>query len=104
MPPPIFKENDLVWIQAPPTLNIEDCSKLAPCKYGPYKIIDVLNNNNNYKIDIKRSPFSKHHPVFYVSELEPFIPTPQKFLKRRTHDEFIKDIIEISGFRSNYKK
>jgi len=103
MPPPIFKENDLVWIQAPPSLNIEDSSKLAPCKYGPYKVIDVLNNHN-YKIDIKRSPFPKHHPIFHVSELEPFIPTPQKFLKRRTHDESVNDIIEISGFRTNYKK
>eukprot|EP00833_Pecoramyces_ruminatium_P000433 jgi/Orpsp1_1/1174465/evm.model.c7180000050226.1 len=52
MEPPILKEGDRVWIQAPPTINIEDCSKLAPCKYGPYKIISVLENNN-YKLDIR---------------------------------------------------
>jgi len=41
--------------------------------------------------------------VFHISELEPFIPTPKKFLKRRSHDDSIKDI-EIFSFRSNYKK
>jgi len=28
--PPIFKEGDFVWVQTPPSLNIEDNSKLLP--------------------------------------------------------------------------
>ena len=46
IPAPNYKEGDLVWLQAPPSLNIEDFSKLAPCKYGPFKILEVLENDN----------------------------------------------------------
>ena len=100
---PKFEEGDLVWIQAPPSFNTEEKTKLAPCKYGPYKVQEVLKNNN-YKINIKRSPFPKHHPIFHISELEPYIPTPQKFINRTADKESIKDIVEILGFRPNYKK
>ena len=103
MEPPVFEVGNRVWIQTPPSLNIEDSSKLAPCKYGPYKVTEVLKNNN-YKIDIRKSPFPKHYPIFHVSQLEPFIPTPPEFIKRNSHEESIKDIIEISDFRTNYKK
>ncbi len=100
---PTYKIDDLVWIQAPPSLNIEDSSKLAPCKYGPYKITNVLRFDN-YEIDISKSPFPKHHPIFHVSELEPYIPTPKQFSGRNKDPESVKDIVEISGFRPNYKK
>jgi len=100
---PSYSIDDLVWIQAPPSLNIESSSKLAPCKYGPYKVTNVLHNNN-YEIELKNSPFPKHHNVFHVSELEPFTPVPEKFRKRYKDPESIKDIIEIAGFRTNYKK
>jgi len=100
---PSYNIDDLVWIQAPPSLNIESSSKLAPCKYGPYKVTNVLHNNN-YEIELKNSPFPKHHNVFHVSELEPFTPVSEKFRKRYKDPESIKDIIEIAGFRTNYKK
>jgi glycosylphosphatidylinositol phospholipase D len=103
MTAPTYKIDDLVWIQAPPSLNLESSSKLAPCKYGPYKVTNVLHNNN-YEIDLKKSPFPKHYNVFHVSELEPFIPVPTRFSKRNIDPESIKDIVEISGFRTNYKK
>jgi len=92
-----------VWIQAPPSLNIESSSELAPCKYGPYKVTNILHNNN-YEIELKNSPFPKHHNFFHVSELELFTPVPEKFRKRYKDPEFIKGIIEIAGFRTNYKK
>ena len=100
---PEYKIDDLVWIQAPPSLNLESSSKLAPCKYGPFKVTNVLHNNN-YEIDLKNSPFPKHHNVFHVSELEPFIPVPKKFFGRSKDPESIKDIVEIADFRTNYKK
>ena len=43
---PSYKINDIVWIQVPPYLNLETFAKLAPCKYGPYKVTNVLRNCN----------------------------------------------------------
>ena len=103
MPPPTFKIDDEVWIQAPPSLNTKERTKLAPCKYGPYKILEVLDNNN-YKIDIRRSPFPKHHNIFHVSELEPYYPPTDDVRNRRKTKESYRDIVEINGFRPNYKK
>jgi len=100
---PSYKIYDLVWIQAPPSLNIETSSKLSPCKYGPYKITNALHNNN-YEIDLKNSSFPKHYNIFHVSELEPYTPVPKRFSKRRKDSDSIKDIVEIAGFRTNYKK
>ena len=102
MAAPVFKEGDLVWIQSPPSFNSEEKTKLAPCKYGPYKVQEVLRNNN-YKVNIKNSPFPKHHPIFHVSELEPYIPIPKEFLNRTRDQESIKDIVEILKMRTNYK-
>ncbi|KAG4097744.1 hypothetical protein H8356DRAFT_1330960 [Neocallimastix lanati (nom. inval.)] len=50
--------------------------------------------DNNYKIDLKRSPFPKHHPVFHISGFKPFILTLPEYRYYR----------DIFGFRTNYKK
>ena len=100
---PEFKEDDKVWINAPPVFASIENAKLAPRKYGPYKVLEKLPNNN-YKIDISKSPFSKHHPVFHVSELEPYVPTPEKFKNRTKFKEINAEIVEINDFRTNYKE
>ena len=99
---PELNVDDKVWINAPPSLTSNENNKLSPRKYGPYKILEKLTNNN-YKIDISKSPFSKHHPIFHISELEPYVATPEKFKKRTKFKEITADIVEISDFRTNYK-
>ena len=103
MTAPEYKIGDKVWIQAPPSLNTNERTKLAPCKYGPYRIEEVLENNN-YKIDIRKSPFPKHYSIFHVSELEPYYPPTDDVRNRRKTKESYRDIVEISDFRTNYNK
>ena len=100
---PELKENEKVWINAPPAFATNENQKLAPRKYGPYKILEVLPNGN-YKIDISKSPFPKHHPVFHISELEPYISTPEIFKNRKKYKETTAEIVEIADFRTNYKE
>jgi len=85
--------DDLVWIQAPPSINIEDSSNLEPCKYGPYKITNVLHHDN-YEINISKSPFPKHHPIFHVSELETNISNPKQFSDKNNDPGSFKDIVK----------
>ena len=103
MTAPELKENQKVWIHAPPMFATNENAKLAPRKYGPYKILEVLSNGN-YKIDISKSPFPKHHPIFHISELEPYVPTPELFKNRKKYKESTAEIVEIADFRTNYKE
>jgi len=75
---PNLEEGQKVWIHAPAVFVTNENQKLAPPKYGPYKVLEVLANGN-YKIDISNSPFPKHHPIFHISELEPYVPIPNIF-------------------------
>lgn len=100
---PELNEGQKVWIHAPPVFATTENAKLAPRKYGPYKILEVLANGN-YKLDISNSPFPKHHPVFHISELEPYIQTPDKFKNRNKYKETNAEIVEIGDFRTNYKE
>ena len=63
---PKFKINDLVIIlnkQTKPGLS----KKLSPNYRGPYKIVDI--QNNNAKLEIKRNKFVKYH----LNMLKPFV-------------------------------
>ena len=100
---PKFEEGQKVWVNAPPAFSTAEAAKLAPRKYGPYKVLEVMKNGN-YKIDLSKSPFPKHYPIFHVSELEPYVPTPDKFKGRTRYKETAARITEILDFRPNYKE
>jgi len=80
MKAPELQIGNLAWVRAPPSYTPE-FPKLSPCKYGPFEILDKLENNN-YKIDIRNSPFPKAHPIFHISQLEPYYPSPIRFNNR----------------------
>jgi len=50
--------------------------KLTTRKYGPYKVIGVNKNKNNYRLDLSNSPFPNMYPVFHINELEPYYTNP----------------------------
>jgi len=54
------------------------------------------------KIVISKSPFPKHHPIFWVRT----IYILQKYLKigKNKYKETTSEIVEIADFRTNYKE
>lgn len=92
--PPIFKINDLVWLRRPSNFIPPGAQKLCPRKYGPFKIIEVLEFNN-YRLNISNSPFPRKFNVFNVCELEPFVKR-NKELSTKSH---YPQIISISNSR-----
>ena len=74
---------NFAWVNPPSSFKPE-FSKLFPCKYGPLRILEKLENNN-YKIDISNSPFPKAYPIFHISELEPYFKSPLRFKRRNNN-------------------
>jgi len=81
---PSFSVGELVWLRRPSNFIPKGSSKLSPRKYGPFRIIEVLEFNN-YRLDLSNSPFPKKFNIFNVCELE-------RFIKRN------KDLISNSHF------
>jgi len=96
--PPKFNIGDLVWLRRPSNFIPKGALKLCPRKYGPFKIIEVLEFNN-YRINLNNSPFPRKFNIFNVCELEPFI----KRNKELTNISHYPQIISISNCRINPK-
>jgi len=56
---------NFAWVNLLPSIKPE-FSKFSSCKYGPFRFLEKLENNN-YKIDISNSLFPKAYPIYHIS-------------------------------------
>ena len=70
--PPHYKENDKVWLDATNLRTSHPASKLAPKRYGPFKVTSVLGP---VTFALALPPTWKIHPVFHASYLSPYRTT-----------------------------
>jgi len=89
---------DLVWLKKPSNYHPLPFYKLTTRKYGPYKVIGVDKNKNNYRLDLSNSPFPNMYPVFHISELEPYHTSPTSL---ETPPSGPDKIIKIIGSRKH---
>jgi len=69
-----FKLNDKVWLEATNLRTTHPTAKLAPKRYGPFKIVKKISNVV-YQLELPTK--WKIHNVFYTSLLTPYIETEQ---------------------------
>ena len=72
--PRTLKPNQQVWLDARNLQTKALSKKLAPQRYGPFKIIKKISKVN-YQISLPRS--WKIHNVFHIDQLIPFIETEE---------------------------
>ena len=71
---PLFKPNDKVWLDGKNLRTSHPSHKLAPRRYGPFKILAVINPVA-YKLQLP--PQWKVHPVFHASLLTAYKTTSE---------------------------
>jgi hypothetical protein len=69
---PKYKEGDLVWLEGKNLHINQPTAKLAPRRYGPFKIIQVMSTVN-YRLELPTQ--WSIHPVFHIDLLMPYKET-----------------------------
>jgi len=100
---PEIKLLDLVWLRKPTNYHPLPFYKLTTRKYGPYKVIGVDKNKNNYRLDLSSSPFPNMYPVFHISELEPYYTSPTSLEKPPSGPDKIIKIIGSRKINNEYQ-
>ncbi|GLB39530.1 putative coprinopsis cinerea okayama7 130 [Lyophyllum shimeji] len=72
LPAPQFEPGDQVWLLRRNIKTTRPTSKLDYRRLGPFPVL-ARHNSSSYLLDLPRS-FSRLHPVFHVSLLEPYTP------------------------------
>jgi hypothetical protein len=70
-PSPIFCKDNLVLLEATNLQTTHPKMKLAPQRYGPFKVIWATSIN----CKIELPPQMRIHPVFHNSLLKPYVET-----------------------------
>jgi hypothetical protein len=70
---PGFQKGDLVWLDGKNLRTDLPSTKLAPKRYGPFEVLDVLGPVT-YRLKIPRT-WKRIHPVFHTSLLSKYITT-----------------------------
>lgn len=72
MEPPLFQVGDMVWLNAKNLRTTRPTKKLDYRKVGPFRITERISSHA-FRLGLSRQ-YSKIHPVFHVSLLEPTVP------------------------------
>ena len=70
-----FEVGDKVWLEGKHIATAHPSAKLAPRRYGPYKVQEVLSPIT-FKLDLP-SNLRQLHPVFHASLLTPYTETTE---------------------------
>ncbi|MBW0532798.1 hypothetical protein O181_072513 [Austropuccinia psidii MF-1] len=81
---PDFKEGDQVLVSTLNFNNLKGPKKMRDSFLGPFNIIKLIGNN---AVEVRLTEeFSRKHPVFPVSLVEPYFQTEEdKFPSRKKH-------------------
>jgi hypothetical protein len=72
-----YKEGDLVWLDGKNLHTSHPTQKLAPKRYGPFKVVDVINPVS-FQLELPLQwKQKKVHPVFHASLLSPYKETEE---------------------------
>lgn len=100
---PRYKIHDLVWLKKPENYHALPFYKLETRYYGPFRIVGTHEEQRNYKLDISKSPFPNMHPVFHVSELEPYHNQPKELVPEPKGEERIIKIMNCRKLKEKYE-
>ncbi|MBW0542993.1 hypothetical protein O181_082708 [Austropuccinia psidii MF-1] len=98
---PDFKEGDKVLVYTLSFNNLKGPKKMRDSFVGPFTIIKLIGEN---AVEVKlKEKFSRKHPVFSVSLVQPYFPTGDKIPSRKKNPT-TPEIVEVENFPGAVKK